>query len=100
MTAGAVAARTHLTNSHGQIEDRTMRTILVSEFKAKCIATLKDVRRTRRPLLVTLRGTPLATIHPPEYRRRAKRLGGLKGHMVIRRSLVRADTSADWEMLR
>jgi prevent-host-death family protein len=77
-----------------------MRTMLVSEFKAKCLAALKDVRRTRRPLLVTLRGEPLAAIHPPEHRRRAKRLGGLQGQMVIRRDLARIDSAKDWEMLQ
>ena len=28
--------------------------MLVSEFKAKCIAVLKDVQRTREPLVITL----------------------------------------------
>jgi hypothetical protein len=77
-----------------------MRTMLVSEFKAKCIATLKEVQRTRQPLLVTLRGKPLATVVAPEISPRVKRLGSLKGRMVIRRDLVKRDTTADWEMLR
>ena len=77
-----------------------MKSMIVSEFKARCIAVLKEVQRTRRPLLVTLRGKPLATIEPAEGDRREKRLGGLKGSMVIRRDLVRADSSNDWEMLK
>jgi len=76
-----------------------MRTMLVSEFKAKCIAILKDVQRTRQPVLVTLRGKPLAAVQPVKDRPRRKRLGALKGRMVIRRALVRIDTTRDWEML-
>ena len=77
-----------------------MKTMLVSEFKAKCIAALKEVQRTREPMLITLRGKPLATIHPVAPPRRGKRLGGLKGRMAIRRDLVKADTTRDWDMLR
>ena len=77
-----------------------MRTMLVSEFKAKCIAILKDVQRTRQPVLVTLRGKSLAAVQPVKTRPRGKRLGTLKGRMTIRRDLVRLDTTRDWEMLR
>jgi hypothetical protein len=77
-----------------------MKTMLVSVFKAKCIATLKEVQRTREPMLITLRGKRLVTIRPLEPRGRAKRLGGLKGRMTIRRDLVRLDTTGDWDMLR
>jgi len=77
-----------------------MRTMLVSEFKAKCIAILKDVQRTREPVLITLRGKPLAAVQPVKTRPRGKRLGTLQGRMTIRRDLVRLDTTRDWEMLR
>lgn len=75
-----------------------MKTILVSEFKAKCIAALKEVRRTREPMMVTLRGEPLALIEPPSGLRREKRLGALKGKITICCDLVKADTTADWKI--
>ena len=74
--------------------------MLVSEFKAKCIAALKEVQRTREPMLITLRGKPLATIQPVEPQGRGKRLGGLKGYMTVRRDLVKVDMAGDWDMLR
>lgn len=74
--------------------------MLVSEFKAKCIAALKEVQRTREPMLITLRGKPLATVQPVESQGQRKRLGGLKGRMSIRRDPVKTDTADDWEMLR
>ena len=77
-----------------------MKTMLVSEFKAKCIAVLKEVQRTREPLVITLRGKPLVTVRPVEPPSPGKHLGGLKDRMTIRRDLVKVDTTADWEMLR
>jgi prevent-host-death family protein len=77
-----------------------MKTMLASEFKAKCLAALKEVQRTREPLLVTLRGKPLVMVQPAEGHGRGKRLGGLKGRMTFRLDLVTADTTPDWEMLR
>lgn len=74
-----------------------MKTMLVSEFKAKCLAALKEVQRTREPMLITLRGKPLATVQPADPAGRGKRLGGLKGRMAIRRDLVRLDTTGDWD---
>ena len=56
-----------------------MKTILVSEFKAKCLAVLKEVCRSREPLVVTLRGQPLVTIQPFAEFPPGKHLGELKG---------------------
>jgi prevent-host-death family protein len=77
-----------------------VKTMRVSEFKAKCIAVLKEVQRSREPLVITLRGKPLVTVRPVEPPGPGRRLGGLKGRMTIRRDLVKVDTTADWEMLR
>jgi len=41
-----------------------MKTVAVSEFKARCLALLEDVARTGEPLLVTKRGKPLARVAP------------------------------------
>jgi prevent-host-death family protein len=48
------------------MEGAAVRTMAVGEFKAKCLAVLKDVDMTGQPLLVTRRGKPLARILPPE----------------------------------
>ena len=34
------------------------------EFKAKCLAVLDDVRRTRRTVIITKRGQPVAQLLP------------------------------------
>ena len=76
-----------------------MKTMLVSEFKAKCIAALKEVHRTREPMIVTLRGKPLVTIQPCAEFPSGKQLGRLKGKMAIHGNLVEADSTGDWDML-
>lgn len=76
-----------------------MKTMLISEFKAKCIAVLKEVARSGEPVVVTLRGRPMARVEPFTNGVTGKRLGVLKGSMRIRRDLPRVDTTKDWEML-
>ena len=41
-----------------------MKTVSATEFKSRCLALLEEVRRTRRPLLVTRHGKPVAEISP------------------------------------
>jgi len=42
-----------------------MEEIAISKFKATCLAVMERVRRTRRPVLVTRFGEPVAEIVPP-----------------------------------
>jgi len=46
------------------MEDRP-ETIVISEFKAKCLGILRRVQKTGRPVVVTRRGERVAEIHPP-----------------------------------
>jgi prevent-host-death family protein len=75
--------------------------MLISEFKAHCIAELKRVHRTGQPLIVTLRGKPIARVEsvsaPGE---KAIKLGSKRGKARIKRDLVKFDFSRDWEMNR
>jgi prevent-host-death family protein len=73
-----------------------MKTMMVSDFKAKCSAVLKEVERTGEQVVVTLRGGPMVRIEPFTGGTQGKRLGLLKGFMGIRRNLVRIDTTQDW----
>lgn len=42
-----------------------MEKMAISKFKARCLAVLERVRRTRKPLLVTRFGQPIAEVCPP-----------------------------------
>jgi prevent-host-death family protein len=73
-----------------------MKTILVSEFKAKCIGLLKQVQKTKKPLVVTLRGKPLARVEPIVQPKKRVRLGALKGWMEIKGDIIRSTMEKDW----
>ncbi len=42
-----------------------MKEIAISEFKAKCLGILEEVRKTRKPIRVTRFGKPVAEVIPP-----------------------------------
>ena len=73
-----------------------MKTILVSEFKAKCIGLLKQVQKTKKPLVVTLRGKPLARVEPIVQAKKRVRLGALKGWMEIKGDIIHSNMEKDW----
>jgi prevent-host-death family protein len=73
-----------------------MKTILVSEFKAKCIGLLKQVQKTKKPLVVTLRGKPLARVEPIVQPKNRVRLGALKGWMEIKGDIIHSTMEKDW----
>jgi prevent-host-death family protein len=73
-----------------------MKTVLISEFKAKCIKMLKDVQKDGKPLLVTLRGAPIARVEPIVKPKKQVRLGALRGWMEIRGDIIRSDIDKDF----
>lgn len=74
-------------------------TMPISEFKAKCLATLERVRRTGQPLLITRFGKPIAQVVPPPVEAgRADWVGALSGTAELADDLVAPVSSeADWE---
>ena len=72
--------------------------VLISEFKARCIELIKRVQAIRMPLVVTLRGQPIAKVVPfEEGTEPGVKLGSRIGNAVIKGDIVHADTSEDWE---
>ena len=53
------------------------------EFKARCLSLLDKVARTRRPLIVTKRGKPVAKVVPTETHKPGKLLGSVKFHSNV-----------------
>jgi prevent-host-death family protein len=51
-----------------------MQEIAISEFKAKCLALLEQVRATKKPIRITRFGKPVAEVIPPDGNRRSRRL--------------------------
>jgi antitoxin (DNA-binding transcriptional repressor) of toxin-antitoxin stability system len=46
--------------------------IAISKFKATCLAVLERVRKSRKPILITRFGHPVAEITPPSPEPRAE----------------------------
>lgn len=79
-----------------------MEEIAISKFKATCLAVLERVRRTRKPVLVTRFGSPVAEVVPPSAPPRPERwLGALRSTGRIRGDIVGPAVDAkDWDALR
>lgn len=76
-------------------------TIVISEFKAKCLKILRRVHETGRPVIVTRRGERVAEIHPPApVEPEADWLGALAERGRIAGDLVEPIATDDWEALR
>jgi prevent-host-death family protein len=79
-----------------------MKEIAISEFKAKCLGILEQVRKTRKPIRVTRFGEPVAEVIPPSASRRSGRqLGSMAGTAKILGDIVGPTGSwHDWEASR
>jgi len=72
-----------------------VKTVLISEFKAKCIQMLKDVQKNGKPLVVTLRGEPIARVEPVAKGKK-RQLWALKGRMIIKGDIIKSDFDKDF----
>jgi prevent-host-death family protein len=78
-----------------------MTEVPISEFKAKCLALLEQVRRTRQPILITRHGKPVAEVIPPTaIVDRAAWIGSMKDSKIIGDIISPANDEDEWEVLR
>jgi len=87
----------HFDRRHAGVEQ-----IAITKFKATCLSVLERVRKTRKPVLVTRFGVPVAEIVPPSARKRPVGwLGALEGTGRIVGDIVApVAEEEDWEALR
>jgi len=75
--------------------------VSISEFKAKCLALLEQVRTTREPIRVTRHGKPVAEIVPPTPTvDRSKWIGSLKDSKILGDIISPATDKDEWEAER
>jgi prevent-host-death family protein len=79
-----------------------MEEMAISKFKATCLAVLERVRRTRKPVLITRFGSPVAEVVPPSGPPRPKRwLGALRSRGQIKGDIVGPVVAVkDWDAHR
>ena len=73
-----------------------MKQLSATEFKAKCLAMLDNVQRTREPVEITRHGKPVARIVPvtkgePDF------VNPLKGSIRFEKNLI-APTGEAWDV--
>jgi prevent-host-death family protein len=79
-----------------------MKEIAISEFKAKCLGILEEVRKTRRPIRVTRFGKPVAEVIPPSPEKpKRRRLGCMVGTGRIVGDIVGSiSPESEWDAAR
>jgi len=79
-----------------------MTEISISKFKAKCLALLEEVRRTRKPIRITRHGKPVADVIPPtSVHDRAALIGSMRDRSKIIGDIISpANDEDEWEVLR
>jgi len=74
-----------------------MLSLSVSEFKATCLAVLEDVKKSKKRVLITKRGKPIAEIVPYEGKQART---PLKDTVRFVGDIVSPVAENDWEAAR
>jgi prevent-host-death family protein len=79
-----------------------MKEVAVSEFKAKCLGLIEEVRKTRKPIRLTRFGQPVAEVVPAKPEKPPeRRLGSGAGTAKILGDIVGPTGSLDdWDAWR
>jgi prevent-host-death family protein len=70
--------------------------VAAGEFKAKCLHLLDEVQRTRKEIVITKRGKPVARMLPVEQQPPSV-FGRMKGTVEILGNIV-ASTGEQWQV--
>lgn len=78
-----------------------MKEVAISEFKAKCLSLIDQVQKTRKPLLITRFGKPVAEVIPPSPKPATDWIGSMRDKIEILGDIVSpANEPDEWEALR
>jgi prevent-host-death family protein len=69
------------------------------EFKARCLKLMDEVRATRRPIVITKRGKPVAKLVPVEDAPRREIFGCMRGTVTIQGDII-SPIELDWNAER
>ena len=78
-----------------------MKEVTISEFRSKCLAMLRQVQKTKRPIRITKFGKPLAEIVPVSPHKNQDWFCLLKGKLEITGDIVSpVFDEKDWKDLQ
>lgn len=70
--------------------------ISAAEFKAKCLKLMDEISRTRKPIVITKRGKPVAKLVPVEPAARKPLFGCMAGTVTFEGDIL-APLDVEWE---
>ena len=70
--------------------------ISAAEFKAKCLKLMDEIARTRKPIVITKRGKPVAKLVPAEPAPRKPLFGCMAGTVTFEGDIL-APLGVAWE---
>ncbi|MBI4191198.1 MAG: type II toxin-antitoxin system Phd/YefM family antitoxin [Betaproteobacteria bacterium] len=70
--------------------------ISAAEFKAKCLKLMDEIAKTRKPIVITKRGKPVAKLVPAEPASRKPLYGCMAGTVTYEGDLL-APLDVEWE---
>ncbi|MGP8250634.1 MAG: type II toxin-antitoxin system Phd/YefM family antitoxin [Terracidiphilus sp.] len=73
-------------------------TIPAGEFKAKCLNLIDEVAETRKPLVITKRGKPVAQVVPMPAKPR-NIVGSMKGSVTILGDII-SPLDVEWDAMK
>ena len=77
--------------------DKTVESLSVSEFKAKCLSVLQDVNKQKKRIIITKRGKPIAEVIPHESEEKDI---PLEDTVVFMGDVISPVAEEDWEILK
>jgi prevent-host-death family protein len=78
-----------------------MKEVAISEIKAKCLALLDQVQKTKQPIRITRFGKPVAEVVPTSPVSLPDWMGSMRDSVEILGDVVSpANEDTDWEALR
>lgn len=73
-------------------------TVPAGEFKAKCLKMIEEVAETRKPVVITKRGKPMAQLIPMPAKQRDI-VGSMKGSGVILGDII-SPIDVEWDAMK
>ena len=73
-------------------------TVPAGVFKAKCLKLIDEVAETRKPLIITKRGKPIAQVTPPPAEPRDI-VGSMKGSVTILGDII-SPIDVEWDAMK
>lgn len=74
------------------------KTIKASEFKAKCLQLMEEVKKTGEEIVITKNGKPVSKLVPVKHKPKTL-FGAHRGRTIVKGDIV-SPLDAEWEALR